>query len=76
MPAPVGHGIAGEGLQTRAIGAEAELAIAQRQAPGDLIPGDVVPRHQRVPVDLRFGLQRRRISGSQATRPTEPAAGR
>ena len=65
VPAPVGHGIAGEGLQAGAIGAEAELAVAQGQAPGDLIPSNVVPRHQRVTVNGGLCGGRRRVSGGQ-----------
>jgi len=65
VPAPVGHGIAGEGLQTRSIGAEAQLAIAQGQTPGHLIPGDVVSRHQRVPVDVGFASSLRCDGGVQ-----------
>jgi hypothetical protein len=58
----MGHGIAGEGLQAGAVGAEAEFAIAQGQAPADLIPGDVMSRHQRVTVNIEFGVGSRRIA--------------
>jgi hypothetical protein len=50
----VRHGIARERLQPSAIGPKAELAIAQWQMPGNLIPRNVVPRHQRMPVNGRF----------------------
>jgi hypothetical protein len=61
----MGHGIAGESLQTCAIGTEAELSIAQGQAPGSLIPGDVMPRHQRVTINGGLACRRRRISRSK-----------
>src|ERR1039457_338531 len=71
----MGHGIAGESLQTCAIGAETELAIAEGQAPGSLIPSDVMPRHQRVTINGGLAWRRRSINGSKRSERSQQEGG-
>ena len=56
VPAPVCHAVAGEGLQTGAIRSETKLAVTQRNTSRRVIPRDVMPCHQRLPVNRHSRL--------------------
>ena len=58
MPGPVRHGVAGERLEPGAVGAKTELAITDGKPMAHVIQLDVMPRHQRVPVNLDLDLRR------------------
>ena len=61
MPTPVRHRVSAERLQSGRIGCETKLAVAERQRGGEGVALDIVPCHERAPVDLRCsGLGERR----------------
>jgi DNA-binding transcriptional ArsR family regulator len=53
----VGHGAAAEGLQAGSVSVEAELAIPKGNLPGQVVPLEVVPSDQGVPVYRRLGSE-------------------
>jgi hypothetical protein len=64
----MGHCVATKGLQTHHVSVEAEFTIAQGHRSLEVVPSDIVPQNQGVPVDgWRWGIAAR---GEQPQRPS------
>ncbi len=75
MPAPVRHRIATERLQTGRVCVEAKLAVAQRNLPRQVVPLDVVPRNQGLPVkSIACGSRRCPCDHNQTQTGPSPAS--
>jgi hypothetical protein len=48
----VGHGVPAESLQSRGIGAKAELTIAEGHHALHVVPSDIVPRYKGMTFNL------------------------